>query len=409
MNKAHGKTLIIENNNNNTMINSLINNNNNDDLMDSNGMAIESTTSDQQRDFNSSINLTETYFASKVVDRVVCDICNKQVCNKYFLRTHKAKVHGIYETPYNTKSNNQNNRNNDENEMNNTNNNNNYYDDDYYNDQNDNYEEDDYELEEGEERTNINNNNNNRSSKYAGLDEGEVFVDPHTKKRYINGIQNNKELGEIVSIKKESDENSLTKRRISSCSNNSNLSVNNKTEHKVNGLHSPISSSVYSTPLSPTSSSSFTKSTNQFNLISCDICKKKFSNKYQFRDHMIKSHGANLNAEDDLLDENDEYLNDNLMMENMDHDQDDDEVEEDDDMDYLDSIKNKNNINMKKKQLNKLSTSLPGSAMRANNKFNLNSMNTGRVTCNICNKELCNKYFLRQHVSHRHKLTFNES
>ena len=27
--------------------------------------------------------------------RVVCDICNKEVCNKYFLRTHKLKKHGI--------------------------------------------------------------------------------------------------------------------------------------------------------------------------------------------------------------------------------------------------------------------------------------------------------------------------
>jgi len=42
------------------------------------------------------------------------------------------------------------------------------------------------------------------------------------------------------------------------------------------------------------------------------------------------------------------------------------------------------------------------------NKFNQSSLNPGRVICNICNKELCNKYFLRQHVSHRHKLTFDE-
>ncbi|KAH9496586.1 hypothetical protein Btru_011017 [Bulinus truncatus] len=27
--------------------------------------------------------------------RVICDICNKEVCNKYFLRTHKQKKHGI--------------------------------------------------------------------------------------------------------------------------------------------------------------------------------------------------------------------------------------------------------------------------------------------------------------------------
>ncbi|CAG5115013.1 unnamed protein product [Candidula unifasciata] len=30
--------------------------------------------------------------------RVICDICNKEVCNKYFLRTHKQKKHGIIPT-----------------------------------------------------------------------------------------------------------------------------------------------------------------------------------------------------------------------------------------------------------------------------------------------------------------------
>uniref|UniRef100_A0A1B0CZS8 C2H2-type domain-containing protein n=1 Tax=Phlebotomus papatasi TaxID=29031 RepID=A0A1B0CZS8_PHLPP len=28
-----------------------------------------------------------------------CDLCNKEFCNKYFLKTHKANKHGIYETP----------------------------------------------------------------------------------------------------------------------------------------------------------------------------------------------------------------------------------------------------------------------------------------------------------------------
>ncbi|RNA40081.1 zinc finger protein 521-like [Brachionus plicatilis] len=63
MSKAHGKTLIIESGQN-SMLDSA------DD---------------------------ETFFASKVVDRVQCDICQKQVCNKYFLRTHKQKVHGIFD------------------------------------------------------------------------------------------------------------------------------------------------------------------------------------------------------------------------------------------------------------------------------------------------------------------------
>ena len=33
--------------------------------------------------------------AAKLADRVTCDICNKELCNKYFLRVHKFKVHGI--------------------------------------------------------------------------------------------------------------------------------------------------------------------------------------------------------------------------------------------------------------------------------------------------------------------------
>lgn len=58
--------------------------------------------------------IVDTYFAAKMADRVSCDICHKvsrnffaqnlflkpflsfqQVCNKYFLKTHKLKVHGI--------------------------------------------------------------------------------------------------------------------------------------------------------------------------------------------------------------------------------------------------------------------------------------------------------------------------
>ena len=37
--------------------------------------------------------------AAKMADRVTCDICQKEVCNKYFLKTHKMKVHGIAPTP----------------------------------------------------------------------------------------------------------------------------------------------------------------------------------------------------------------------------------------------------------------------------------------------------------------------
>ncbi|CAF1462187.1 unnamed protein product [Adineta steineri] len=43
--------------------------------------------------------IVDTYFAAKMADRVSCDICHKQVCNKYFLKTHKLKVHGVASDP----------------------------------------------------------------------------------------------------------------------------------------------------------------------------------------------------------------------------------------------------------------------------------------------------------------------
>jgi hypothetical protein len=36
--------------------------------------------------------VNDSYFCAKMADRVVCEICNKQVCNKYFLKTHKGKI-----------------------------------------------------------------------------------------------------------------------------------------------------------------------------------------------------------------------------------------------------------------------------------------------------------------------------
>ncbi|CAF1643772.1 unnamed protein product [Adineta ricciae] len=59
-------------------------------------------------DANSSIvmpGIVDTYFAAKMADRVSCDICHKQVCNKYFLKTHKLKVHGVGPDPLGASSN----------------------------------------------------------------------------------------------------------------------------------------------------------------------------------------------------------------------------------------------------------------------------------------------------------------
>ena len=54
----------------------------------------ENELEQQFKSFNDDLNQMNNS-AGKCLDKVVCNICNKQLCNKYFLRTHKAKVHGI--------------------------------------------------------------------------------------------------------------------------------------------------------------------------------------------------------------------------------------------------------------------------------------------------------------------------
>jgi len=134
MNKAHGKTLIIENN------------------------RTENNSTPKQHDDGES-----PHFASKVVDRVVCDICNKQVCNKYFLRTHKLRVHGAADARKSSLNNN-----NDSYSLENAGNNNNnseYYD--YYMEEEMEGQGSDEEDEEGEMR--------GRLEESAGEDEGEMY------------------------------------------------------------------------------------------------------------------------------------------------------------------------------------------------------------------------------------------
>ena len=48
--------------------------------------------------------INDSYFSAKMADRVVCEICNKQVCNKYFLKTHKGKSSYTGKSPANIMS-----------------------------------------------------------------------------------------------------------------------------------------------------------------------------------------------------------------------------------------------------------------------------------------------------------------
>ncbi len=71
-------------------IKSLIeNNNNNNNNIDDDTKPVETEQLKMLNDDGTN------QITGKCLDKVICNICNKQLCNKYFLRTHKAKVHGI--------------------------------------------------------------------------------------------------------------------------------------------------------------------------------------------------------------------------------------------------------------------------------------------------------------------------
>ena len=225
MNKAHGKTLIIENNTNNTMINSMINANTNvtGGNISSNGGYTSGNEDDGELIVDQQ-NLDETYFASKIVDRVACDICNKQVCNKYFLRTHKQKVHGIYDnSPTNGLS--ENGKNKANNMLTPTNQNHTYN------------EEDEEEIIEDELQYDDDEDNGNRYNMMIDENEDEneelEYRNNHSnnRKHVENGYnESGKELGELVLAEETGEtfqEDHVNKkqtiseknRRMSTCSN----------------------------------------------------------------------------------------------------------------------------------------------------------------------------------------------
>jgi hypothetical protein len=91
--KAHGKTLVIENSSSGVALAS--------EYDTDYSAGIEQQHSGINNLSSSELGESGSSFYQGMAgrgDRVVCDICNKLVCNKYFLRTHKQKVHGIYES-----------------------------------------------------------------------------------------------------------------------------------------------------------------------------------------------------------------------------------------------------------------------------------------------------------------------
>lgn len=364
MNKAHGKTLIIENNKNE-----------NDEQLDSEAH----------------------HFASKVVDRVVCDICNKQVCNKYFLRTHKMRVHGLNPRNKHYFSNN--------------------------NSQNVSKEASAYNTSAQEADFNENEFDYDEEMPQSEGEEGEMPM------RNQSEGSAEPELGEVNSTNKGLSKDNP--RRGSTCSNQSNLSIlttssahnnmssnpnatNNNSStlgnansqiksvaaqelanYGYNGA-SPISS-ISSFSLNSPSSADLSRKFSQLNKHQlqqqnvqrqqpqsgnrdsyCHLCKRQFCSKYFLKNHMVKRHGMSENSS--------EVPNDSKYSE------DEEEHLAETENGYDDS-----------KVEGMLDESAGGAPIQSEP---LSAMS--RVSCMICKKEVCNKYFLRQHVQHKHKISFND-
>ena len=277
--------------------------------------------------------IMDTNFAAKIADRVICDICNKQVCNKYFLKTHKQKVHGIQMSDTNSKLND------------------------------------------------------------LGEDNNSCSSDVSFKMDY--GASNTLK----IEVNDQSDGQMLNETN----SNNDN--------HLMAKLRQ-ISNSTSANSISPQQQQQTLLQTTSQQIISrdsyCELCKRQFCSKYFLRNHMINMHGINqskfnynktvtpttaaatttttTSATTTPL-KNNEKENDGLKKQQS---------------------KTSEQINS---PLSSISSKL---SCNNNNNNNSPSMSTNgnnlasKVACVICNKELCNKYFLRQHLINVHKTSIEE-
>ena len=59
------------------------------------GLDLSSTSDVKFHNGSGTGTMFSNMVAAKFASRVMCDLCNKEVCNKYFLKTHKIKVHGV--------------------------------------------------------------------------------------------------------------------------------------------------------------------------------------------------------------------------------------------------------------------------------------------------------------------------
>ncbi len=288
---------------------------------------------DSDNEFNENNNTSSKFingvidsnFAAKIADRVVCDICNKDVCNKYFLRTHKQKVHGIQMSDTNSKVNG------------------------FFEDQN-------------------------------SCSSGETSLK-------MDYSLNSSLKIEVNEQQHDNNENLLMNklRKISNSTSTNSISPHQQQQQQQQ-------------PVLQTSSQQLISRDSY-----CELCKRQFCSKYFLRNHMINMHGINQSK-----------FNYNKTPNKI--------VPLTPPSQTIPTVQLKENEINKKTKLNEQINS-PMSSVSSSNNNNVNTTNSStipingntgsynlasRVTCIICNKDLCNKYFLRQHLINVHKTSIEE-
>lgn len=130
----------------------------------------------------------------------------------------------------------------------------------------------------------------------------------------------------------------------------------------------------------------------------CEICKKEFCSKYFLRTHKLNIHGIRSEKPETPDSDRMSFLNLSLNQNN------------------LAMSMNQNGLAMSMNQNNNKPLNLSMSAnKKSKNGFEKHSwrwkepVNSSRVICEICNKEVCNKYFLRTHKLNKHGILPSET
>ncbi|KAI0987953.1 hypothetical protein GJ496_001164, partial [Pomphorhynchus laevis] len=266
---------------------------------------------------------------AKLSERVVCDICNKQVCNKYFLKTHKTRVHGVF-----------------------------------------------FEKQPAGET----GNNSNTSTSYSTILSNHQYHDPSRKfsstapnSSSVVGKQHNRQTNSCSPIFKE--EFSYDESHNATSGGSSSVGVIGCVglveATTGGGATSSVSQSssqddlqdYYHNPMSEQERNELLMNNIDPDAY-CILCKKEFCSKYFLRTHQQNIHKVIKQIPSPALSPAATVTN------------------------------KKPQCLMRKEPSAKTKSQSPAQT---------------RVTCKICNKELCNKYFLRSHMMNVHNIFAEES